>query len=44
MKKELITVERDGKIIGYTSGIRKAQQLANQDAAEKGDTIKWKKV
>ena len=43
-KKDLITVERDGKIIGYASGIRKAQKLANQDASERGDKIKWKKV
>ena len=36
MKKPLITVEKDGKVIGYASGICKAQQLADQDAAEKG--------
>lgn len=43
-KKELIRVECDDKIIGYASGVRKAQELAIQHASEKGNKIKWRKV
>lgn len=40
----LIRVECDGKIIGYASGVKNAQQLANQDAKENDRKIKWKKI